>query len=311
MKLFKVKASSQVIASDDLQQALSYNDLAKSLEKVLLTTRQLEYRARQYHWNILGDKFERMHNFYEREYDELTKDIDVIAEQIRQLGYLVTPVALMIDGSFFYTKYENQLASYKKAIDENIQALKQANDLATKMNHAQTMDMCSEIMRKRSIVSHLRIDAMEETNNKTVASTTEVKASFVTAGFDKSKYKEYDEAQMFFKILKDECNIKTNQFYSVNRGLRLAIRLVKESYPDASIRFFAKKNAGGYIRIELGDGIFIIGYTIYESGKIKVWTRQLKTNISVNSFSIDNLGLIAKPITSKLPKYLMPIWLSI
>lgn len=135
--------------------------------------------------------------------------------------------------------------------------------------------------------------------------------SAVTAGFDKGRYKEIDEESKFFKVLKDDCNIRAKNFYAINKGLRLAIKVIKGTFEDASIRFFALKNKGGYVRVELKDKVYIVGYTIYESGKIKVWTRELKSNVPVNSFDYDMLNMYAKPFGTKMVTGMLPTWMSI
>lgn len=132
----------------------------------------------------------------------------------------------------------------------------------------------------------------------------------VTAGFDKGRYKEINKESDFFKMLRDDCGIRNKNFYTINKGLRLALNIIKGTFEEASIRYFLLKNVGGYIRVELNDKVYIVGYTIYDTGKIKVWTKELKSAVPVNSFDYSMLNSYAK-IGTKLVRGMLPTWLSV
>lgn len=65
---------------------------AKKVEKVvkelnqLLADLQLHYaNIRGYHWNVKGDKFYQLHEFYESEYTDAANKVDQVAERLLQL----------------------------------------------------------------------------------------------------------------------------------------------------------------------------------------------------------------------------------
>lgn len=354
--------------------------LALALFDLLKSTRTLEYMAHQFHWNITGNKFQSMHEFYGEEYEQLFKDQDEIAEQIRQQGFFVPVIDNFVLGEEFNNNdFESQLLAYNALLEKNIEIIDKVNDLAK--DNIAVQDLCARLKGLRSLTQNLKVKAMLNANggvlnpeasvvesaklfkegdkvnisgdisngdyNCRVSSTGVVEedqktlnskvrvtideidgdrnvsmlvnpkiitlafAEEVTAGFDKGRYKEIDEEPKFFKILREDCGIKAKTFYAVNRGLRLAIRIVKGTFENASIRYFALKGKGGYIRVELNDKVYIIGYTVYESGKIKVWTRELKSAVPVNSFDYDMLNMYAKPFGTKMVTGMLPTWMSI
>lgn len=299
-----------VVADDSIQGDAV---LALALFDLLKDTRELEYMAHQFHWNITGDKFKSMHDFYEEEYDQLFKDQDEIAEQIRQQGYFVPVIDnIALEGAEYLTanEFEAQLIHYSKRLGKNIELINKVNKLAG--DNIAVQDLCARLQGLRSLTMNLKVKSMLNANKGVLNPSANVTAStIVTAGYDKGKFKEIMKESDFFKILREDCGIRAKHFYAINRGLRLAIRVIKEAFEQASIRFFVRKNEGGYIRVELGDKVYIISYTIYDSGKIKVWTRVLKTNMPVNMFDFNMLNLQAKPFGTKLPKGLVPTWMSI
>lgn len=65
---------------------------AKKVEKVvkelnqLLADLQVYYaNLRGFHWNVKGDKFYQLHEFYEGEYNETAEKVDQVAERLLQL----------------------------------------------------------------------------------------------------------------------------------------------------------------------------------------------------------------------------------
>lgn len=43
-------------------------------------------KTRNYHWNVLGPRFNDLHKFFEAQYETLNESIDEIAERARSLG---------------------------------------------------------------------------------------------------------------------------------------------------------------------------------------------------------------------------------
>ena len=311
MKVFKVKgAFVQCNDSEEAQKLATLTNLATSMQEVLEHTRVLEATSRMFHWNVVGSDFKRLHILFEDEYKMFVDDIDVIAEQIRQIGYFVECSSLPSVETIMNGK--QQLVTYKRLLEKNMEIISKAIEEATKVNDKNTEDVLIGISKKRSKSLYFVNSLLGGNcaNEKVTASCGE--ATEVTAGYDKLRFREIKEKPEFFKLLREHCGITSTKFKIVNRGLRLAIKVIEDKYPEASIRYFLKKGSDGYVRVELDDKVYIVGYTIYDSGKIKVWTRELKRNIPVNNFDITMLDLIAhKRGTTKLPEAVMPIWISV
>ncbi|MDZ4763523.1 MAG: DNA starvation/stationary phase protection protein [Chloroflexota bacterium] len=46
----------------------------------------LYFKTRNYHWNVTGIHFGALHEFFEKQYDNLEAAMDEVAERVRQLG---------------------------------------------------------------------------------------------------------------------------------------------------------------------------------------------------------------------------------
>ncbi|MGN6616134.1 MAG: Dps family protein [Ilyomonas sp.] len=57
------------------------------LQRILADEFVLYTKTRNYHWNVEGDNFIELHEFYERLYNELDEVFDEVAERIRMLGH--------------------------------------------------------------------------------------------------------------------------------------------------------------------------------------------------------------------------------
>ena len=56
------------------------------LSKLLADEYVLYTKTRNYHWNVVGPHFNDLHKFFEEQYNQLSDDVDEIAERIRSLG---------------------------------------------------------------------------------------------------------------------------------------------------------------------------------------------------------------------------------
>ncbi len=56
------------------------------LAGVLADQHVLYIKTRNFHWNLVGERFHTLHAFYEKQYDALALAIDETAERIRMLG---------------------------------------------------------------------------------------------------------------------------------------------------------------------------------------------------------------------------------
>jgi len=61
--------------------------VSQEMNKLLADEVVLYIKTRNYHWNIEGPNFNEMHIFYERQFLELDKIMNQIAERIRTIGH--------------------------------------------------------------------------------------------------------------------------------------------------------------------------------------------------------------------------------
>lgn len=62
-------------------------EIADGLARVLADTYTLYLKTHNYHWNVIGPMFNTLHLMFERQYTELAKAVDSLAERIRTLGF--------------------------------------------------------------------------------------------------------------------------------------------------------------------------------------------------------------------------------
>jgi starvation-inducible DNA-binding protein len=61
--------------------------VADILSRLLADEYVLYTKARNYHWNVVGPRFNDLHKFFETLYEAVNGIIDDVAERIRTLGY--------------------------------------------------------------------------------------------------------------------------------------------------------------------------------------------------------------------------------
>ena len=59
--------------------------LAEDMKRLLATTFSFYLKAHNYHWNVEGQNFLDLHDFFKTIYEQTHGDVDAIAEQIRAL----------------------------------------------------------------------------------------------------------------------------------------------------------------------------------------------------------------------------------
>lgn len=64
----------------------SQNSVVKILNAILADEFVLSTKTRNYHWNVVGPRFNDLHKFFEAQYDALEETIDDVAERARALG---------------------------------------------------------------------------------------------------------------------------------------------------------------------------------------------------------------------------------
>ena len=60
--------------------------LAEDMKRLLATTFSFYLKAHNYHWNVEGQNFLDLHEFFKSIYEQTHGDVDAIAEEIRALG---------------------------------------------------------------------------------------------------------------------------------------------------------------------------------------------------------------------------------
>lgn len=69
------------------EKIMDVNQKVADLLKPVLADQYVLYtKLRNYHWNITGNMFYKLHEKFEEFYDDIADDIDEIAERIRTLG---------------------------------------------------------------------------------------------------------------------------------------------------------------------------------------------------------------------------------
>ena len=64
-------------------------EISTGLTQFLANSSVLYMKTHTFHWNIEGDRFYSLHLLFEKQYNDLWKSLDEIAERIRALGFKV------------------------------------------------------------------------------------------------------------------------------------------------------------------------------------------------------------------------------
>lgn len=128
--------------------------LTAPLNEVLADLHILYVKARNYHWNIVGDQFFGLHAEFEKLYDDLSEDIDAVAERTRALGG--TALGSMKQFLALASLKEDPTVPQAKAMVANLQAdyetmvarLRGLAQRAGELGDAGTEDFCIGMMAK-------------------------------------------------------------------------------------------------------------------------------------------------------------------
>ncbi len=93
-------------------------ELIKNLHKILADLRLLTIKTQMYHWNVKSSDFYSIHKMLNKQYDNLFKYQDVVAELIRELGFFVNFDKINMDSSSL--KYNNMNEKNCKIIFINL-----------------------------------------------------------------------------------------------------------------------------------------------------------------------------------------------
>lgn len=62
-------------------------EVSRHLSEFLVSTYALYFKTLYYHWNVTGSRFVELHKLFEKQYEDLSRAGDAIAERIRALGH--------------------------------------------------------------------------------------------------------------------------------------------------------------------------------------------------------------------------------
>ncbi len=130
--------------------------VVKILSTLLADEFVLYTKARNYHWNVVGPRFNDLHKFFEAQYTELEVVIDDVAERIRALGdFAPATIAGFARASRLkehpgrYPDADTMLANLQEDYEEIIRSLR--TDLAAcqdKFHDAGTADFLTGLMEQ-------------------------------------------------------------------------------------------------------------------------------------------------------------------
>lgn len=128
-------------------------NVAKSLSCFLASTYMLYLKSLYYHWNVTGNNFVGLHEFFEKQYNELHAAGDDLAERVRALGHF-TPGTLKEFQEMSKIKDDETLPETSKKMVENLlkaneDCSKQARsvlEIAEEAGDEVTVDMMVERM---------------------------------------------------------------------------------------------------------------------------------------------------------------------
>jgi len=75
------------------------DSVVDTLRVLLASNVAFAYKAKGYHWNVMGVNFAQFHEFFGDLYEDLDGAVDPIAENIRKAGALVAPTVKEITAS--------------------------------------------------------------------------------------------------------------------------------------------------------------------------------------------------------------------
>ncbi len=102
-------------------------EIAEVLKYILADQFVLYTKARNYHWNVRGEQFFKLHELFEKLYDELADDVDEVAERIRSLG-VYAPGTM---SEFLKLSQISEKENYYPAADEMVRSFTSDYELVT------------------------------------------------------------------------------------------------------------------------------------------------------------------------------------
>lgn len=102
--------------------------VAKALSGMLASTYMLYLKTLYYHWNVTGANFVGLHEFFEKQYNDLHAAGDEIAERVRALGHF-TPGTV---NEFVAASQIKDDASLPDSASDMVHNLLDANEICSK-----------------------------------------------------------------------------------------------------------------------------------------------------------------------------------
>lgn len=119
----------------------------ETLQQALVDLTELHLRGKQMHWNIQGAHFQSLHEFLDVVIESARNDADELAERLVTIGCpadgraktvaettILDPVeGGVLDTGKVYQQYEADLMAVSKKIQENLDAVDEADPLSADM----------------------------------------------------------------------------------------------------------------------------------------------------------------------------------
>jgi starvation-inducible DNA-binding protein len=89
-KTQKDASKDKAMHSEDINIGIDKKDrhkVAKMLNILLADEYVLYTKTLNYHWNVYGRAFDQFHSFFKKQYEDLFKIIDTVAERVRSVGF--------------------------------------------------------------------------------------------------------------------------------------------------------------------------------------------------------------------------------
>lgn len=140
----------------------THNDLPEELRAQLIEilnarladSIDLEYQAKQAHWNVKGDSFRALHELFDEIATSAGEYTDLIAERVTQLGGTALGTVRISAQNSSLSEYPHDIFSGEDHVEAMSQALatyaknvRQDIDRTTELQDAGTADMLTEISR--------------------------------------------------------------------------------------------------------------------------------------------------------------------
>lgn len=128
--------------------------IADGLQILIADSYCLLLMTQNYHWNIQGGKFRELHLMTEEQYLELFTAIDVVAERVRALGFLVDGTLKFFNDNSSINLPNKNLSQQEMTVDllnaneTVVRTARSLVDLASKSTDEVTVDLLTQRMQQ-------------------------------------------------------------------------------------------------------------------------------------------------------------------